>query len=33
MGFKEATGKIMAVTDDQVLWPDALLENSKNLPT
>lgn len=29
MGFKEATGKIMAVTDDQILWPDGLLKNSK----
>ncbi|KAG6353321.1 hypothetical protein INS49_007493 [Diaporthe citri] len=27
MGFKEATGKIMAVTDDQILWPDSLLKN------
>ncbi|KAK7711151.1 hypothetical protein SLS63_012743 [Diaporthe eres] len=27
MGFKEATGKIMAVTDDQILWPDGLLKN------
>lgn len=32
MGFKEATGKIMAVTDDQVLWPDGFLKNSRYLP-
>lgn len=31
MGFKEASGKIMAVTDDQVLWSDSLLKNSKHL--
>lgn len=31
MGFKEASGKIMAVTDDQILWPDGLLKNSKHL--
>ncbi|POS74905.1 glycosyl transferase family 2 [Diaporthe helianthi] len=29
MGFKAASGKIMAVTDDQILWPDGLLKNSK----
>ncbi|KAH8780838.1 hypothetical protein F5883DRAFT_637724 [Diaporthe sp. PMI_573] len=27
MGFKEASGKIMAVTDDQILWSDGLLKN------
>ncbi|KKY32770.1 putative polysaccharide synthase [Diaporthe ampelina] len=27
MGFKEASGKIMAVTDDQILWPDGLLKS------
>jgi hypothetical protein len=31
MGFKEASGKIMAVTDDQILWSDGLLKNSKRL--
>ena len=31
MGFKEASGKIMAVTDDQILWPDGLLKSSKHL--
>lgn len=30
MGFKKATGKIMAVTDDQILWPDGLLKNCKH---
>ncbi|KAG8156407.1 hypothetical protein KVR01_013748 [Diaporthe batatas] len=27
MGFKAASGKIMAVTDDQILWPDSLLKS------
>ncbi|KAI3399493.1 hypothetical protein diail_6755 [Diaporthe ilicicola] len=27
MGFQEASGKIMAITDDQILWADGLLEH------